>query len=119
MITTLLLLLPLIVGLVLFFIKGNSVKTIALGASIAELVLGVTAFLNFDKKIVNAQFVSNQPWIKSMGINFHIGMDGISLILVLFRCIYSTRCFLILHFLGGCFNSNLLYRIDLGWSREN
>ena len=83
MITTLLLLLPLIVGLVLFFIKGNSVKTIALGASIAELVLGVTAFLNFDKKIVNAQFVSNQPWIKSMGINFHIGMDGISLILVL------------------------------------
>ena len=83
MITTLLLVLPLIVGISLFFIKGNSVKTIALGASVAELVLGVTAFLHFDKANVNAQYVTNIPWIKSMGINFHLGMDGISLILVL------------------------------------
>ena len=83
MITTLLLVLPLIVGISLFFIKGNSVKTIALGASVAELVLGVTAFLQFDKANVNAQYVTNIPWIKSMGINFHLGMDGISLILVL------------------------------------
>ncbi len=83
MITTTLLFFPLVIGILLFFLKGENVKKIALGASFVQLVLGVTAFVQFDKKQVVAQYVTNIPWIKGMGINFHIGMDGISLILVL------------------------------------
>ena len=83
MITTTLLFFPLVIGILLFFIKGGNVKKIALGASLVELVLGVIAFTQFDKKNALAQFETNIPWIKGMGINFHIGMDGISLVLVL------------------------------------
>jgi NADH-quinone oxidoreductase subunit M len=83
MITTTLLFFPLVIGILLFFLKGENVKKIALGASLVQLVLGVTAFVQFDKKQVLAQYVTNIPWIKGMGINFHVGMDGISLILVL------------------------------------
>jgi NADH-quinone oxidoreductase subunit M len=83
MITTTLLFFPLVIGILLFFIKGENVKKIALGASLVELVLGVIAFTQFDKKNALAQFETNIPWIKGMGINFHIGMDGISLVLVL------------------------------------
>ncbi len=83
MITTTLLFFPLVIGILLFFLKGENVKKIALGASFVQLVLGVTAFVQFDKKQVVAQYVTNIPWIKGMGISFHIGMDGISLILVL------------------------------------
>jgi NADH-quinone oxidoreductase subunit M len=83
MITTTLLFFPLVIGILLFFLKGENVKKIALGASLVELVLGVTAFVQFDKKQVLAQYATNIPWIKGMGINFHVGMDGISLVLVL------------------------------------
>ncbi len=83
MITTTLLFFPLVIGILLFFLKGENVKKIALGASLIELVLGVTAFVQFDKKQVLAQYATNIPWIKGMGINFHVGMDGISLVLVL------------------------------------
>ena len=83
MITTTLLFFPLVIGILLFFLKGENVKKIALVASLVQLVLGVTAFVQFDKKQVLAQYVTNIPWIKGMGINFHVGMDGISLILVL------------------------------------
>ena len=83
MITTTLLFFPLVIGILLFFLKGENVKKIALGASLVQLVLGVTAIVQFDKKQVLAQYVTNIPWIKGMGINFHVGMDGISLILVL------------------------------------
>ena len=87
MITTTLLFFPLVIGILLFFLKGENVKKIALGASLIELVLGVIAFTQFDKKNALAQFETNLPWIKGMGINFHIGMDGISLVLVLLTTI--------------------------------
>lgn len=83
MITTTLLFFPLVIGILLFFIKGENVKKIALGASLIELVLGVIATTQFDKTKAIAQFETNIPWIKGMGINFHVGMDGISLLLVL------------------------------------
>jgi NADH-quinone oxidoreductase subunit M len=83
MITTALLFFPLVIGIALFFIKGGKVKHIAFGASLVELILGLIAFCQFDKKQVLAQYTFNTPWIKSMGIDFHIGMDGISLVLVL------------------------------------
>jgi NADH-quinone oxidoreductase subunit M len=83
MITTALLFFPLIIGILLFFIKGESVKKIALSASLIEFSLGVYAFFNFDKTNALAQFVFDIPWINSLNIHFHIGMDGISLLLIL------------------------------------
>ena len=82
MITTALLFFPLVVGLLLFLLKGETVKKVALGASIVEFLLGVVAFVNFNKGNGLPQYELNIPWIKSLGINFHIGMDGISLLLV-------------------------------------
>ena len=52
MITTALLFFPLVIGIALFFIKGEKVKHIAFGASLVELILGLVAFCQFDKKQV-------------------------------------------------------------------
>jgi NADH-quinone oxidoreductase subunit M len=62
--------------------SGKAAKTIAFISSLVSLSLAIILVLNF---IPNAelQFVINYPWIDSFGINFHAGIDGISIIPVI------------------------------------
>ncbi len=82
MITLLLIFFPLAAALMLLLVKGEQVKKIALGATIIEFLISMIAVFQFQKN-ADIQFEINHTWIKSMGINFHVGMDGISLLLVL------------------------------------
>ena len=45
--------------------------------------LSVWTFANFDSHSSGFQFTSQHPWIESWGISWHLGVDGISLFLVL------------------------------------
>jgi len=74
---------PVIVAIPLAFIKTSHVaKWVAFASSV--LVLSLTGIL-VAHFIPNArmQFELNVPWIASLGIHFHLGLDGISLPLVL------------------------------------
>ncbi len=83
MITTLLIFFPLIASLLLLLVKGQQqIKNIALGAAIIEFAISVVALIQFQHN-ANVQFELNYAWIKSLGINFHVGIDGISMLLVL------------------------------------
>jgi len=82
MITLLLIFFPLVAALMLLMVKGEQVKKIALGVAIVEFAISMVAVFQFQKN-ASTQFELNYTWIKSMGINFHVGMDGISLLLVL------------------------------------
>lgn len=82
MITLLLIFFPLLVALLLLMVKGEQVKKIALGAAIIEFVISIFALTQFQHN-ANVQFEANSAWIQSLGITFHVGMDGISLLLVL------------------------------------
>lgn len=78
-----LLLLPLVGALLLAFVKQTKVaKQLALVISILTLALTVPFILNFVPD-ASMQFVSSVPWLPNYGINFHIGVDGISLPLVI------------------------------------
>jgi len=82
MITGLLILLPLLSGLLLLLASNYSVKKIAFVAAIAELLVTLYALVQFH---INAdvQFMFDITWIQSLGIHFKVGMDGISILLVL------------------------------------
>ncbi len=82
MITILLIFFPLLAALLLLLIKGEQVKNIALGAAIIEFVISIFAVMQFQHT-ADVQFQMNCNWINSLGISFHVGMDGISLLLVL------------------------------------
>jgi NADH-quinone oxidoreductase subunit M len=82
MITLLLIFFPLVAAILLLMVKGEQVKKIALGAAVVEFVICIAALVQF-RHTADAQFVFNMPWIRSLGISFHVGMDGISLLLVL------------------------------------
>jgi NADH-quinone oxidoreductase subunit M len=82
MITALLIFFPLAAALMLLMVKGEQVKKIALGAAVIEFAISIFAVSQFQHN-ATTQFELNMPWIKSLGINFHIGIDGISMLLVL------------------------------------
>lgn len=89
MITALLIGLPLVAALLLLFTSGEGAKRIAFLASLAELGLGIFAFWFMssapavhDEVYMNRMFM-DVPWISSIGVNFSVGLDGISMVLVL------------------------------------
>lgn len=78
-----LLLLPLVSAIALAFVKSSSsAKWAALVLSLLQLILTIPFACQFvpDARI---QFEQSFDWIASLGIKFHIGLDGISLPLVL------------------------------------
>lgn len=83
MITVLLITFPFLAGILLLLLKGEAVKQVALALSLAVLGLALSAWAQFDISSGGVQFQYIQPWVASAGINFSVGMDGISLLLVL------------------------------------
>src|SRR5512143_1980738 len=79
--------LPLLGALVLLFINRNhpmALRWTALLFSIADFVLTIVLFARFDGNNIGMQFRDGPiPWIKSMGITFSLGVDGISILLVI------------------------------------
>lgn len=82
MITLLLIFFPLVAALMLLMVKGEQVKKVALAAAVIEFIICIAAIVQFQHN-ADTQFEFNKPWIQSLGISFHVGMDGISLLLVL------------------------------------
>ena len=77
----LLIFLPLVGALVTAF-TGNAAKHVAMVFALVSLAIAVAVATQFTPD-ATTQFAVNLPWIQSLGINFHAGIDGISLITVL------------------------------------
>src|SRR6201987_4403669 len=83
MLIGLLIIVPLIASLLLFIMKGEAVKKAALGFSIIEFALSIAAYLQFKNDATSKMLALNCTWVESLGIKFAVGLDGISLLLVL------------------------------------
>lgn len=83
MLTGLLIILPLAASLLVFLTKGNAARTLALGASVAEFALSLFVYFQFKTSPAAANLSLDCTWVQSMGIKFAVGLDGISLLLVL------------------------------------
>lgn len=82
MITALLILFPLISIIGIFFVKEEKAKMFALTSTLIELALTLWVVFKFNIQ-AEPQFMMNIPWIQSMGISFKVGIDGISLMMLL------------------------------------
>jgi NADH-quinone oxidoreductase subunit M len=58
------------------------IRRIALAVSLAEFAISLLLLPGFDSASAGFQFVENHPWV-GQAIQYHIGVDGISLFLVL------------------------------------
>ncbi|HLY61170.1 MAG TPA: NADH-quinone oxidoreductase subunit M [Terriglobia bacterium] len=59
------------------------IRLIALLYSVAALALAIVAFAGFDPGQAGFQFTEVVPWIDSPSISYSVGLDGLSLLLVL------------------------------------
>ncbi len=60
----------------------KQVKIVALAFTLLVFVIAVALWIGFDKADTNYQFVSSAQWIPTLGINFSVGVDGVSLVMI-------------------------------------
>jgi NADH-quinone oxidoreductase subunit M len=76
---------PLAGAVLLIFIhrdKENLLRYIALGIVLVAFVFSLFLYFNFNAETPEPQFIEKKPWLP-YGIEYHLGIDGISLFLVL------------------------------------
>ena len=76
--------LPLLFALiVIVWPKNSSVRHLALGLAVIEFLLSLTILQRFDPSSAALQLVEKHIWIERFGISYFLGIDGLSLWLVL------------------------------------
>ena len=61
-------------------------KRLSLVLSIFVFVLSVTVYSGFDPSSHAMQFIERSTWIEAFGIEYHLGIDGISILMILLNC---------------------------------
>lgn len=80
---------------ILFFIKKEKiVKITALISSLITLLLSLITYASFDKYSSEFQFQEMHVLIKSLNMYYHLGVDGISIFLILLTTILLPLCIL-------------------------
>lgn len=82
--------LPLLGALIVALIPSKSseqIKRVAFGATLAIAVASILLATGFDKSITGMQYVQSNAWIAAFNINYAVGIDGISLVLILLSTI--------------------------------
>ena len=94
---TYLLLTPLIGSVIVLFLKKENVRVIrwyALAVSSVAFVISIIIYAGFDSANPQFQFTHSFVWIKSLNVCYSVGIDGISLLLVLLTTFLTPLTFL-------------------------
>ena len=92
--------LPTIGALFILVIRGDAptvarnARMTALWTSLTTLVLSLYLWIGFDTANPGFQFVERAEWIPSMGISYHMGVDGISVLFVILSTFLTPLCIL-------------------------
>jgi NADH-quinone oxidoreductase subunit M len=84
--TSLVTFLPAAGAVLLAFLPRRSERALRFGAllvSLATFVASLPLWFGFDAEIADYQFEEVVRWMPSTGVSYHVGIDGISLLLVL------------------------------------
>jgi len=85
------------IGAALVFLARNhstAAKYIALAATLITFVVSILLLVYFDKTTAEFQFTENYPWIPDYNINYHLGIDGISVFFVILTTLLMPICIL-------------------------
>ena len=86
--------LPIIGGVAVLFAGArenqNAVRWTALIFAVVTFIFTIPLFTDFDRSSYSMQFVENVPWITPFNINYHLGVDGISVPLILLTSLMTV-----------------------------
>ncbi len=76
--------LPIVFALVIVaWPQRNTIRHLALGLSLLEFLLSIVMLQRFDQSTAALQMVEKTMWIERFGISYFLGIDGISLMLIM------------------------------------
>ncbi len=83
---SLLIWLPIFSGILVIFIgnnRANTVRWVSVIISILVFMMSLSLYTGFDSSTHLMQFVEKSSWISQFNIHYHIGVDGISMPLII------------------------------------
>jgi proton-translocating NADH-quinone oxidoreductase chain M len=89
--------LPIIGALVLLFLpnlKKSSVFAVGVFASALTFIVSMLLWIRFDNTVSGFQFVEKYDWLNFLNLNVKLGVDGISLFLVILTTFLIPVCLL-------------------------
>jgi NADH-quinone oxidoreductase subunit M len=89
---TVIIFLPLAGAALLFFVKEQQARWLALTVTLADFFLSLPLWFGFDPTTAQMQFTERAGWIASPSINYALGLDGISLPMVLLTTFLTPFC---------------------------
>jgi NADH-quinone oxidoreductase subunit M len=75
--------LPVLCAVIVLFVQGQTpLRWGALAAALLELLLAMVPVLKFERGVTHMQFVERHPWMPALHVEYHVGIDGISLLFI-------------------------------------
>ena len=99
-ILSLLILIPFLGSITILLINSNdeigirNIKLVAVYSTLVNFLVSLILWFNFDKKTSNFQFVERYDWL-SENITFYLGVDGISIFLIILTTFLMPFCILV------------------------
>ena len=97
---SILIFLPLVGAVFILSIQGKveivarNSRYVALWTASANFLLSLVLWFNFDKSTPKFQFVEYAMWMPNLGIGYHVGVDGISILFVILTTVLTPICVL-------------------------
>jgi len=94
---SLILFIPALTGLVIVFLPKDQIKLIrwtALLASLIPFAFSIVLWINFQPDVNGYQFVEKYSWYAAIGSSLHLGVDGLSLTMVLLTTLLTPLALL-------------------------
>jgi NADH-quinone oxidoreductase subunit M len=80
---------------ILAFVRDDElIRRMAFGITMLEFLLSLVLWSNFDSTQHDMQFVERVPWMTTFNIQYAVGVDGISILLVMLTALLSPLCVL-------------------------
>lgn len=86
---------PIILSLPVLFFHTENVKLIkfySLIVSLLTFIISIYLFIDFKPAVSDYQFVEKVQWVKSIRCNYYVGVDGISVLLIVLTTFLIPLC---------------------------
>ena len=92
---TILIFLPVVAALVCLAVPGDEaaravVRPLALAVTVVTLILGALMLANFPDGATGLRYEEQATWIPQLGVSYHLGVDGLSVLLVALTPLLAT-----------------------------
>src|SRR6267142_4546056 len=96
---TSIILVPFLGALIVALIPRNYrfvIRVVALASTLVSMILAIAMFVKFDSATATNgfKFLQKTAWVQSLGISYHVGVDGINVGLILMGAVvaFAATC---------------------------